>query len=131
MVMIIVISVLLTMFYLAFYIHDAVLIEAVLMEAAEQARYLGEDCSLETLEKETAKKAVPRLCIGPLRLFISWEQKTVVARAEGRVCFPSWLPGRPAPEMWEYREEQDAIRPQDYIREDRGRKAWRPGIRGN
>lgn len=120
MVMIIVITALLAIFYLAFYIHDAVLIEAVLKETAEQARFLGEGCSVEMLEREAVKKAAPRLLIGDLRFFIGWEQAASV-RAEGRAFFPPWLPGRYAPRAWEYQEEQAAMRPQDYIRKDRGR----------
>lgn len=131
MVMIIVISALFAVYYLAFYIHDAVLIEAVLKETAEQARFLGERCPVEALEKEAAKKAAPRLCIGSLRLFISLEQTAVEVRAEGSVYFPLWPSGRGVFREWEYREEQEAMRPQDYIREDRGRRAWKPGIKGN
>lgn len=131
MVMIIIITALLAIFYLAFYIHDAVLIEAVLKETAEQARFLGEGCSVEALEKEALKKAAPRLCIGGLRFFIGWEQEAVAARAEGSLYLPPWLPGRYVPRTWEYREEQAAMRPQDYIRKDRGRRIWNPGIKGN
>lgn len=131
MVMMIIITALLAIFYLAFYIHDAVLIEAVLKETAEQARFLGEGCSAEALEREAVKKAVPRLCIGGLRFFIGWEQEAVKARAEGSLCFPPWLPGRYAKRAWEYREQQDSMRPQDYIRKDRGRRTWNPGIKGN
>ena len=130
LVMIIVISALFTVFYLAFYIHDAVLIEAVLKETAEQARFLGESCPVEALEKEAVKKAAPRLCIGSLRLFISLEQDAVEVRAEGNVYFPLWLSGC-IPGEWIYREQQEAMRPQDHIREDRGRRTWKSGIKEN